>query len=317
MLNKKEKKYDVGVIVGRFQVDELHNAHKKLVQGVIAEHKKTIVFLGRSPCRVTRNNPLDYESRQQMLLKSFPDITVLYINDVNCDGAWSKNLDTLIIENIGPTTTAVLYGGRDSFINHYAGNFPTCELEQEGYISGSEIRKDVSIKTKASSDFRAGVIWVAYNQYPKAIPTVDVAIWDSDRNKLLLARKKNEPQYRFIGGFAQGQGNYEQDARREVEEEAHIEISDPQYLFSHVVDDWRYRKEIDNIVTLFFEAIHVFGKPEADDDIVEVRWFDINEIKESDLVLNHVMLFKTLLEKTKIKQCIKLERRCLHQSKCL
>lgn len=302
-MKRKYKKTDVGVLVGRFQVDNLHEAHIKLIKGVVDEHEKVIIFLGLSPARVTRNNPLDFESRKQMILDEFPDVNILYIKDNPSDEAWSKNLDEQIADLVGPTSTVTLYGGRESFIRLYHGKYPTCELEQESYVSGSEIRQKVSKKVKSSPEFRAGVIWGAYNQYPKAIPTVDIAIWNDKSDSLLLARKKDEELYRFIGGFAQN-GPYEVEARREVSEEAHIEISDPQYLGSHVVDDWRYRREVDKIVTMLFEAKHVFGKPTPDDDIYELRWFEVKKIKEEDLVKEHRPLLKMLLEKSVLKDQI-------------
>jgi len=63
---------DVGIIIGRFQVHQLTQAHKELIQFVIDRHTKVVIFLGLSPLLVTRNNPLDFESRKQMILKEFP-----------------------------------------------------------------------------------------------------------------------------------------------------------------------------------------------------------------------------------------------------
>jgi len=303
-MNRKYPKTDVGVLVGRFQVDALHEAHDKLIRSVLEEHEKVIVFLGLSPCRVTRNNPLDFECRKQMLLAQYPDINVLYIKDTVSDELWSKTLDSNISDLVGPTSTVMLYGGRESFIAHYTGKYKTCELEQESYISGSEVRQKIGIKAKSCPEFRAGVIWAAYNQYPKAIPTVDIAVWDDKRERLLFARKPDESLYRFIGGFAQA-GPYETEARREVSEEAHIEISDPQYVGSAVIDDWRYRREVDKIVTLLFECVHVFGRPTPDDDIGELRWFDVATIKETDLVAEHRPLLSLLLEKSRLKGGVK------------
>lgn len=297
MVKVKREITDVGVIVGRFQVAELHEGHKNLIQGVIDDHEKVVIFLGLSPCRVTRQNPLDFESRKQMILDEFPEVIVLYAKDVPSDDAWSKRLDEQISDVVGPTSTVTLYGGRESFIDHYTGRYQTCEIEQDVYVSGTSERKKVSVKTKASGDFRAGVIWAAYNQYPKAIPTVDVIIWDANK-RLLMARKPDEALYRFIGGFAQGHETYEQSARREVSEEAHIEISDPKYVGSHVVDDWRYRRELDGIVTVLFEATHVFGRPTPDDDICELRWFHADEISENDLVVEHRPLLRLLFERS-------------------
>ena len=293
----KTERRDVGVIVGRFQVDELHPAHHDLIQGVTANHDRVMVFLGLSPVRVTRNNPLDYEARKQMLLAEYPDLAIHYIKDVPSDELWSKRLDAMISDHTGPDSTVLLYGGRESFISHYHGRYETCEIEQEIFISGTEIRKKVSNKVKASPEFRAGVIWAAYNQYPKAYPTVDVAIWDEKMKRLLMAKKEDEDAWRFVGGFAMGKAAYETEIRREVAEETHIEIADPVYVASCPIDDWRYRREVDGIITILFEAKHMYGNPNPDDDIAYLKWFDASEISENDLVPEHRVLLRTLAER--------------------
>lgn len=287
--------YDVGIVIARFQVHELHEGHIDLIKNVCAEHEKVIVFLGLSPCMVTQNNPLDFESRKQMILEKFPNVNVLYIKDQADDNNWSKELDEKIGDLVGPNQTAVLYGSRDSFIKYYSGSYATQELIQDIFISGSEIRKSISKKVKNTPEFRAGVIWAAYNQYPKVFPTVDVAIFNSDGNKVLLGRKPKETLFRFIGGFASTKdSSYEEDAIREVEEETGIVIDYPEYIGSYLIDDWRYRNEKDKIKTLFFVATHVSGIPNASDDIAEVKWFDIKDLKEEDVVNTHKVLVRAL-----------------------
>ena len=298
MKKKEEVPTDCGIIVGRFQVHELTEAHIDLIQSVRGIHNKVIIFLGLSPVRVTRNNPLDFESRKQMLLDKFPDVNVLYIKDVKSDELWSKNLDQQISDLVGPGTTVTLYGSRDCFIGHYTGRYTTQELVQEVFISGTELRKTISKKVRNTPEFRAGVIWAAFNQYPKVYSTVDVAILNEDKTKVLLGRKEDEILYRFIGGFAEpSSGSYEEDARREVTEEAGIEVTDPVYISSFLIDDWRYRQEVDVIKTMFFECTIVFGRPEAGDDIAEVRWFDLNDDIVENVVFNHRAMMKMLLER--------------------
>lgn len=269
--------HDVGVIVGRFQVPELHEAHVDLIESVQAEHNKVIVVLGLSPLMVTRQNPLDFESRKQMILACFPDVTVVYAKDVPSDEAWSRRLDELIEGLVTPSQSVCLYGSRGSFIDRYSGRFPTQELLQESYISGTEVRKEVAkSSTRASVDFRRGVVWAAYGRYPTCYPTIDVAVLDEAEERVLLARKPHEAEYRFIGGFADPRSeSYEADVRREVEEEAHIAITTPVYLASFTIDDWRYRGEVDTIKTLFFKAKLFSGSPRPDDDIVELKWFEL------------------------------------------
>jgi len=272
--------YDVGVIVGRFQVPELHTAHIDLIKSVCDNHDKVIIFLGLSPLMVTTNNPLDFEARKQMLLAAFPNINVLYIRDEMHDDRWSKNLDRMIEDVLTPAQKPLLYGGRDSFVRHYTGKFDTTELQQDVYVSGGEIRKEVSRRSvRSSPDFRAGVVWAAYSQFPTVYTTVDIAIFNEDYSQILLGRKENEDLYRLIGGFADPASlDFEQDARREVYEEAGIEITDPEYVTSRTVDDWRYQPEVDCIRTILFVAKHMYGTPQPGDDIHELRWFDWSQL---------------------------------------
>jgi bifunctional NMN adenylyltransferase/nudix hydrolase len=311
-MKERTERFDVGVIVGRFQVSELHSAHRALIDHVASQHDKVVIVLGLSPLFVTRENPLDFQARQQMLAEAYPEITVAYIKDVDSDRLWSKRLDEIIADVVHPGQSAVLYGGRDSFVEHYSGKLPVRELEQTEWVSGSEIRRGVArAKTRASGDFRAGVVWAAYARYPTAYPTVDVAILryrtkdapDGGRRlservtiEVLLVRKPAEPLFRFVGGFAEPHSEcFEDDARREVREETGVEIADLKYIGSARIDDWRYRPENDQIKTLFFRATHVFGSPNPqDDEIAEARWFPLAGVRRTDVMPAHRGLLRML-----------------------
>lgn len=292
----KDKQYDVGVIVGRFQVHELHDAHLDLIQTVVDQHAKVLIFLGLSPLPNSASNPLDFQARKQMILESFPDVSVLYIKDQYEDRRWSADLDNHIRSVIGAHDTVVLYGGRSSFIGHYTGKFDTRELEPANgvYFSGTETRRQIAKgATVNSEDFRAGAIWASAARFPVAYTTVDVAILDGER--ILLGRKPGESQYRFIGGFSDpATPSFEADAIREVREETGLEVGDLKYVGSTLVDDWRYRSEQDGIKTLFFTAKYLHGAPRADDDIEEVRWFVRDFLKSEQLIQAHRPLLDML-----------------------
>lgn len=284
-MKEKREKIDVGVIVGRFQVNQLHEAHIELISSVVATHDKVILFLGNSVIRNTTTNPLDYRARRAMISEVFPNIEIGYINDHPSDKVWSKNLDRQIQDHLLPNQSVRLYGSRDSFLKSYEGKFPTCELESTTFISGTEVRRRVSNNYPPTADYRAGMIAATAYRFPTAFQTVDVAVLNS-KNELLLGRKSDENRWRFIGGFSDPSSeSLEQDARREVYEEAQIEIGDITYIGSTLIDDWRYRGEADKIKTALFYSRYVFGKPEGADDIAEVRWFS----KEDYLNLDNVM----------------------------
>ena len=118
--------YDVGVIVGRFQVHELTKAHRDIIKQVKETHKRVVIMVGVSPTLVTRNNPLDYLTREEMLRVTFPEAIVSHIADQKNDEEWSKALDSSL-RSLIPIGSICLYGGRDSFISSYTGAFDTHE----------------------------------------------------------------------------------------------------------------------------------------------------------------------------------------------
>ena len=290
-MKPKETTADVGVIVGRFQVPELHEAHQDLIQSVINRHPKVVIFLGLSPCKTTYNNPLDFEARKQMILDKFPQVNVLYIKDERDDDVWCRKLDGQIEDILGANQTAVLYGSRDSFIPFYTTKrFDTIELEPDRWISGTEIRKSVSNRVKGTPDFRGGVIWGVNNQFSGPMLTVDIAVVNENvRNKILLCRKPSEKKYRFVGGFVQSGETAESAARRELAEETGLETGDMRFISTSVIDDWRYRKERNKVLTMLWYCKYIYGGPKAADDISEVRWFDYSLLWDKDWVKTNVV----------------------------
>lgn len=298
---------DIGVIIARFQVHELHEAHRALIDSVQEKHHKVIIFIGLAPVRGTTINPLDFNSRKRMIQETYPDIDVYYIEDNKSDEIWSKNLDREISKLIKPRQTVTLYGSRDSFIPHYGGNYPTVELESSSYISGTEIRKRISINWPTSPAFRAGVIASTFDRFPTCYPTVDIIVYDQSKQMVLLGKKPHEKKLRFIGGFADPTSeSYEIDAIRELHEEAGlIEVQvPPQYIGSMIIDDWRYRRETDKIKTLVFVTEYMYGRPEAGDDIESVHWIPLKELINNTvnvLEKEHIPIARLFVEKYVLK----------------
>lgn len=291
---------EVGAIVARFQVPELHEEHKALIQRVVNTHPRVLVILGLAAdaCKCTYNNPLDFPTRKAMVEKEFPTAEVLYIKDVGNDEIWSRDLDRIIASQIGPNQNVVLYGGRDSFVPHYKGKFGTEELVPSKYISGREIRKNVGIKSKATPQFREGVIWAVENQWPSVLPTVDVAILNRNTAEVLLCRKPNQKPLRFVGGFASPNSDcYEDDAKRETIEETHLECENFQYVGSAKIKDWRFEGERNKIKTILFTCDYTTGTPVADDDIAEVQWMHWGNLTEEMFVEEHKVLFRMFKER--------------------
>ena len=297
MKKKEEKKvYDIGVIVGRFQIHELHDGQKELIDSVIKRHDKVIIFLGVAPTLSTKRNPLDFRSRKVMIESTYDnEIVILPLYDRKSDEYWSKVLDEKIKE-VEPVGSVVLYGSRDSFIPHYLGKYDTIELVPKSFVTASEVRKEVSKRVERTKEFRAGVIYGAYNNFATVHPVIDVAIMNEDDTEVLLGRKKLEKKFRFIGGFVDvTDKSLEQTVKREAEEETGLEIGNIEYITSTRVNDWRYKSDPErSVLTTFFKAKKIFGAAKGNDDIEEVKWHKLADLKENELVTEHNRLLTSL-----------------------
>lgn len=301
-----EKVYSIGSLVGRFQVHELHEAHHFLIKQVVDNHRKVILFLGVSKTAGTKKNPLDFETRKKMIQDKYPDITILALPDFGDDKRWSQEMDKRIRE-IYPIGDVLMYGGRDSFIPYYkngGGQFDCKELEQHTFVSGTEVRKQVSETIQNRPEFRAGAIYQAYNQYPRVHPCVDIVPFSNDNpTKILLSKKAFENGWRFIGGFAHpNDESYESTAERKFKEEAGGIATDMEYITSLNVDDWRYRSEEDKIFTMLYKCKFT-GSIQPSQDISELKWFDLKWIKDnwyksigSDKIRQLLMIKKRLMK---------------------
>lgn len=275
---------DIGVIVGRFQVHELHSGHVELIDSVAVRHQKLVILLGSTPgVLVTRNNPLDFQTRKAMIQEMFPQITVLPLRDQPTDEGWSADLDHVLTQafEIG---SCVLYGSRDGFAPSYSGKWPVVELEATQRTSGTEIRNSLSHSIRASRDFRHGVVYAAHNRHPVTFPTVDIALIKVEGpaffKDVALCRQPTDPpgMWRFPGGFVDPTDeSLEAAAARELHEELGQcpGVALFEYVGSHRQDAWRYRKEVDSITTTLFTAPYQMGALCPSDDVVSAEWFPV------------------------------------------
>ncbi|MEO3406418.1 NUDIX domain-containing protein [Mucilaginibacter sp. CAU 1740] len=290
------------VIIARFQTPFLHEGHKELIAQVKQNHAKLIILLGVSPIKGSRKNPYDYYTREKMIKKDYPEVIVLPISDNPSDKIWSENLDNLL-KSVFSAEQFCLYGSRDSFIPYYSGKFETVELPEHGDYNATELRKQYADKVFDSNDFRAGILYAYYNQYPKVYPTVDVALFRNNRSEILLGKKAINNKWRFVGGFSDPEDAcYEDAAKRELTEECgEMQTTAMQYETSAKINDWRYRSEVDKIITLLFSCDFIEGEPQAQDDIADLAWFKLTDlplmIKDGSVSEEHVDLFNFITGK--------------------
>jgi len=300
--------YEVGVLIGRFQVPKLHPVHRQLISKVCDNHKKVIIFLGMPVVEQTYRNPLDFASRKAMIQTEFPNVTILPMRDERDNKVWSYILDQKISEPFG-NRTSLLYGSRDSFIPFYHGRHQTVELiGNDDDISGTNIRDMVSKEIINSSDFRHGVIYANYGRYPVIMPCVDIVVYNPEDDTILLGRKPKEKSFRFIGGHVEvTDDSYESSAIKELSEEAGGGLSiceaakDLKYICSGKIKDWRHSKETSEIFSTLFLATRMSGVAKGDDDIEEVKWVKVidmldYEVYSKFIVPEHVDFFGKLVD---------------------
>jgi len=291
-----EPEYNTAVAAMRLQTPFLHGGHLKILTELVENHEKVIVMLGITPILGSTENPLTFEQRRHMLAETFPSVIVLKDEAVQSDEVWSKRFDKEVKSILTPNDTVCFYGGRDSAIPSYSGKFPTREFADNGQISSTELRRIAGRGSVNSEDFRRGVIWATQNGFDNPLPTVDIAILNEDETQILLGRKEHQTKFRLIGGFADNEASYEADARREVQEETGLSITDPEYIGSAIIPDWRYAREKRNIKTLLFKARVMFGTARADDDIAEVKWHKLANIEiKRDIEPTHHELMTMVL----------------------
>lgn len=97
-----------GIIIGRFQVFELNDIQKTLIDSVREKHQRVCVFLGINPAP-SDQNPLEWPLRSEMFLEEYGNAVEVYeMPDVPDDHLQAQELDRRIIEDPGCRTRAHL-----------------------------------------------------------------------------------------------------------------------------------------------------------------------------------------------------------------
>lgn len=310
-----EKLTTFGVVIARFQLPDVHNGHRGLLDYVAARHEHMLVLLGSNDVRFNPANPYPFHMRRSMLEVYYPDATILELPDSKISNEhWSSVVDEKV-QSVCGEAGAVLYGSRDSFISSYTGGFTTEVVTQFPSPSGTEVRQrwqekliDWVRKGIACTfgevfnnlSFRLGWLAAIQAQYAITDPTVDVAICSSDYKRVLLGRRGKYVSLRFFGGFVDMNDlSYEAAALRErAEEVLGITVGDPVYVGSGRINDKRYKHSGYGVMTTFFAMEHLGGEPVPGDDMAEgeVEWYALDKSTIERVIPEHRELFTLLLK---------------------
>ena len=290
-----------GVIIARFQTPYLHEGHLYLLNEIKTKHDRVIVILGTTTIKGSRRSPYDYDTRKAMLAQYDATLTTLQLQDHPSDIIWSRHLDNILEEHNGEGQF-VLYGSRDCFIPSYSGKWPVVAVNEKGDFSATNIREEAADSVLRSEDFRLGINYAYHHTYPKVYATVDIAVMKDNDQFVLMAKKPDAIQWRFPGGFSDPEDeSYEMAALREMKEECgDIETGEAVYVASARIDDWRYRREADKIISSLYKTKYISGTPEPMDDIAELSWIEVaslmQKIDDDEISPDHVVLVRHLLK---------------------
>jgi bifunctional NMN adenylyltransferase/nudix hydrolase len=310
-----KKASTIGVVVGRFQVDELHVGHQFLINKVRERHNRVLIVLGVGPLPTTCRNPLPFETRKALIQEVYPDVEVIPMVEHPSDHIWSLMLDDEIKEFVkafyGPEYYNVqLYCSRDGMVDYYTGELPIEQLQSADIGVSATLRRELIAQTPGhTSEFARGVIWANHNRFPTVYSVVDMAVLRDNTgvlsnerisDELLVITKDHLSGFMLPGGFCDvGSGSHEHDASREVLEETGLVVRPDnwKYLRSmRITDDWRYRFEVDEMRTSLFFTHRFEGKLAAGDDAATAEFVPVDSLDVSDFNKTHRPLAETVLD---------------------
>jgi mutator protein MutT len=120
-------------------------------------------------------------------------------------------------------------------------------------------------------------------------PTSSAVVHDDD-GRILLSRRASDPQagkWDLPGGFVE-EGEHPLDSlRRELREEAGVELKDED-LLGIWIDRYEFKRRTICTFNVYYAARIASGTPEPADDVAELRFFAPDEVPADELAFEHI-----------------------------
>jgi ADP-ribose pyrophosphatase YjhB (NUDIX family) len=128
----------------------------------------------------------------------------------------------------------------------------------------------------------------SFQYFANPVPAV-AALVEDEEGRLLLARRAHEPDaglWDTPGGFLEEEENALSALRRELREEAGVDV-EPESFFGTYVDRYGGNDESTPVLNLVWKARIVGGELEPADDVAELEWFSRDALPaESELAFS-------------------------------
>lgn len=259
------RKYDIAVIIGRFQ--PFHNGHKYLVEEALKLAENVIILIGSANRAMSVKNPFTYEERGNMIYETFKQgalgtsgrLTIKPLKDIPySDELWVKQVQELVGREMArPSDRVALVGYMKDDSSYYLKMFPQWKFEEVDFSSrlnatdmrhilfeekslaylDAVIPKQVLniIFEKTRSDKFAGLLhdWNYLKEYPTLwgkgpFLTADAVV--IQQGHILLVRRGKEyghGLWALPGGFVNPNERFKDAFVRELREETGLKIPVP------------------------------------------------------------------------------------------
>lgn len=296
----------LGVLIGRFQVPEMHEGHRFIVRQMLEQCDQVLVLFGSANRTRSVKNPFTYRERQQATLKLFPGILTAPLNDyLYNDSQWMADVaatiedcrEGLCHEYETGNVEVVLYGHHKDG-NDYLKWFPQYQyvnINSDIDISGTEVRN--SVMHMLPESVQADAQYFAkerdtFKNYPYP-GSLNICCGDAVvecLGHILLIKRKFTPgagNWALPGGHKNTNETFLQCALRELQEETNLRIPEPVLLGSikstRLFDSPKRSSGIPKLTL----AVHLVVKPNPDgslprangsDDAAETSWVPVADV---------------------------------------